>query len=116
MKAKGSSDVCYITFDMEKTLPLPKLSIGNAFYLCQIWVYNVGVHVVQEKENKAYFNVWLEDKAGRGCEEVGSSILAFLEASKISSGRLVAWSYRCMGQKFLHDLPMAIFDRNKVLC
>ena len=31
--AKAESDVHYITFDPEKTLPLPKLSVSAAFYL-----------------------------------------------------------------------------------
>jgi len=44
--AKSESGVHYITFDLEKTLPLPKLSVSTAFYLRQLWVYNLGVHLV----------------------------------------------------------------------
>ncbi len=38
--------IVYLTFDLEKTLPLPKLSVGPAFYLRQLWLYNSGVHVI----------------------------------------------------------------------
>jgi len=40
--------VTYITFDMQKTLPLPKLSTSIAFHLRQIWLSNVGIHLVQK--------------------------------------------------------------------
>lgn len=49
-------------------------------------------------ERRAYFHIWSEDEAGRGCDEVGSSILAFLEASEIKGGQLIAWSDSCSRQ------------------
>jgi len=36
--AKAESKVHYITFDLEKTIPLPKLSVSTAFYLRQLQV------------------------------------------------------------------------------
>jgi len=39
-KAESTEDVFTITFDLQKTLPLPKLT-SVAFYLWQIWLYNV---------------------------------------------------------------------------
>jgi len=96
--AEISENVTYITFDMEKTLPLPKLSTNIAFYLRQIWLYNVGIHVIRKGENRAYFNIWSEDQAGRKAEEVGSAILSFLDAAEINGGHLIAWSDSCAGQ------------------
>ena len=43
--AKHNENVFFITFDLQKTLPLPKLSTGVAFYLRQLWLYNLGVHL-----------------------------------------------------------------------
>ena len=90
--------VHFITFDLQKTLPLPKLSTSVAFYLRQVWLYNLGVHLSSTSANGAYFQVWTEDEAGRGCEEVCSALLTFLEVSGIKDGQLIAWSDSCAGQ------------------
>jgi len=97
-KATEDSNICYITFDIQKTLPLPKLSTIDALYLRQLWLYNVGIHLIQGKESRAYFNIWTEDEAGLGCEEVGSCILAFLQARKELGRQLIAWSDSCLDQ------------------
>jgi len=38
-----------ITFDLQQTHPLPKLSTSKAYYLCQIWLYNLGWWVTGHK-------------------------------------------------------------------
>ena len=43
-QAASEQNVTYITFDLQKTLPLPKLSVGPAFYLRQLWLYNLRIH------------------------------------------------------------------------
>ena len=58
----------FMTYDMEKTMPLPKLSVGEAFYLRQIWLYNVGVHVVSQKREGTYFQIWTEVSSSSGPE------------------------------------------------
>ena len=76
--AQNNSSVTYITFDLEKTLPLPKLSVGEAFYLRQLWLYNSGIHMVREDQpNSAFFHIWTEDEGRRGVREVCSSLLTF---------------------------------------
>ena len=96
--AAEDDDIAYITFDMQKTLPLPKLSTSIAFYLRQLWLYNLGIHLVTKSDNRAYFNIWTEDIAGRGSDEIGSILLAFFDAVPITASRLVAWSDSCAGQ------------------
>jgi len=98
IQAQTTDDVTFLTFDMQKTMPLPKLTTSVAFYLRQLWLYNVGIHVTNSKENKAYFHIWSENEAGRGCEEVGSCILTLLLSSNFKGKRLVAWSDSCAGQ------------------
>ena len=98
MAAQQMDDINFITFDMQKTLPLPKLSTNVAFYLRQLWLYNVGVHHISKDNSQAYFNIWTENESGRGSQEVGSAILAFLDNAKINGGRLIAWSDSCAGQ------------------
>ena len=96
--AAEDDSAAYMTFDMQKTLPLPKLSTSIAFYLRQLWLYNVGIHLVTKTGSQAYFNIWTEDVAGRGSDEVGSTLLAFFDAAPITASRLVAWSDSCAGQ------------------
>lgn len=97
-QAQKESNVFYITFDLEKTLPLPKLSVSTAFYLRQLWVYNCGIHLISKEKSGPHFCVWTEDQAGRGVTEVASSLLAFLQTSQISDGTVIAWSDSCSGQ------------------
>jgi len=97
-RAKSETDVHYVTFDMQKTLPLPKLSTSSAFYLRQIWLYNLGVHYISGSLEKPYFHIWTETEALRGCEEVCSALLVFFDVANISGGSLVAWSDSCCGQ------------------
>lgn len=101
--ARHNEKTLYITFDMQKTLPLPKISTSKAFYLRQVWLYNLGVHSVtaQQQKGKGYFHIWTEDQGSRGPEEVGSSLLAFLENIKEedkSFDHLLAWSDSAGGQ------------------
>jgi len=98
--ARADTNAVYITFDLEKTLPLPKLSCADAFHLRQLWLYNAGVHLISEKKAGAYFHIWTENEAHRGAKEICSSILAFLEISDVCGvdKTLVAWSDSCSGQ------------------
>ena len=95
--ARGSEAVHYITFDLQKTMPLPKLSVSKAFYLRQLWLY-MGIHVISKKKEGCYFHIWTEDAGGCGVKEVLSCLIAFFQVSGISGGRLVAWSDSCGGQ------------------
>ena len=98
-RADARSGHCaFISFDMEKTLPLPKLSVGEAFYLRQLWLYNAGIHLISEHREAAYFQIWTESEGHRGMNEIGSSLLAFLNVANIADTKLVAWSDSCCGQ------------------
>ena len=52
----------YITFDMEKTLPLPKLSAGVVFYLR---LYNAGVHLITKNAEARFLQIWTENEGQR---------------------------------------------------
>ena len=100
-RAQARSGSCvFITFDMEKTLPLPKLNVGEAFYLRQLWLYNTGIHLIQQKGERAFFHIWTEDEGRRGVTEVGSSLLHFIDTAGVSGSdqTLIAWGDSCSGQ------------------
>lgn len=42
--AKSDSSTQVITFDLQQNLPVPTLTHSAMFYLCQLWVYNFGIH------------------------------------------------------------------------
>ena len=48
LMAQKNDDVHYITFDLQKTLPLPRISTGLAFYLHQLWLYNFCIHLISK--------------------------------------------------------------------
>jgi len=98
LRAQSSDDIYMITFDLQKTLPLPKLSTSVAFYLRQIWLYNVGIHLTCKGRSQPYFSIWTEADGGRGCSEISSSILAFVDCNIPKGSQLTALSDSCCGQ------------------
>ncbi|KAK5640934.1 hypothetical protein RI129_009481 [Pyrocoelia pectoralis] len=86
-----------LTFDMEKTLPLPRLTTNIIFYKRQLWLYDCGIH--SGKNNKAVCNLWIEGQAGRGAQEVGSCIKKYVKNNVPETvKRLILWSDSCGGQ------------------
>lgn len=99
--AVEKENVHYMTFDLEKTLPLPKMSTSIAFYLRQLWLYNFGVHYTSSGKPKgeAFLHLWTENEASRGSEEVGSCLLSFFDDLETTGDeKLVTWSDSCAGQ------------------
>ncbi|XP_047518759.1 uncharacterized protein LOC125058680 [Pieris napi] len=96
-KAKVDESFECITFDMEKTLPLPRIPTNVVFYKRQLWLYNCGVHV--SSTNEGYCFIWVEGEAGRGAQEVGSCLIKFIkEIMRPNVERLSLWSDSCGGQ------------------
>ncbi|KAL4713410.1 hypothetical protein ACJJTC_010395 [Scirpophaga incertulas] len=95
--SKTSEDIECITFDMEKTLPLPRLQTNLIFYKRQLWFYNLGVH--SGHTGQSYCYTWVEGVAGRGAQEVGSCLMKHIrENVKPSVKHLILWSDSCGGQ------------------
>lgn len=92
---------CYITMDLQQTMPLPKLSTNKAFYLRQMWYYNFGVHCVTSSESVPYFFNWTEDMANKGSVEIASCLYRFCHLLKDQNEditHLIIWSDSCAGQ------------------
>lgn len=86
-----------LTFDLEKTLPLPRIPTNVVFYKRQLWVYNSGIHVAST--DTGYCNVWVEGEAGRGAQEVGSCLIHHIDNFLDPTVEdLILWSDSCGGQ------------------
>lgn len=98
--ASKDEKVCYITVDLQQTMPLPKLTTSKAFYLRQIWFYNLGIHVVTTEGQKSVMQTWTEDIAGRGSAEVVSCLWNFVQTCENvkTKEQLTVWSDSCSGQ------------------
>ncbi|KAH9628494.1 hypothetical protein HF086_017320 [Spodoptera exigua] len=95
--AKDDPTIETITFDLQKTLPLPRIPTNIVFYKRQLWVYNLGIHT--GSNDQAHCNVWVEGEAGRGSQEVGSCLIKHItERLKDGVEILFLWSDSCGGQ------------------
>lgn len=95
--AKEQNEYECLTFDLEKTLPLPRIPTNIVFYKRQLWVYNAGVH--SGSENRGYCYVWAEGTAGRGAQEVGSCLVKHINENVSGEVKhLILWSDSCGGQ------------------
>lgn len=100
-KPSMEKNTCYITMDLQQTMPLPKLSTSKAFYLRQMWYYNFGIHCVTASGTKPFFMHWTEDVAKRGSIEIASCLFRFCQQLKETHkniDHLIIWSDSCAGQ------------------
>ena len=89
-------DYYVLTFDLQKALAFPKLSTSVAYYKRNMYVYNLGVHVCNNK--KSYMYVWPETEGSRGSQEIGSCIIKHLTGHASNAKHIVMYSDSCGGQ------------------
>ena len=66
-----------LCMDLQKVLPCPKLSVGEAFYRRKLSIYNFCIHDL--KTEKSHMFLWSETTARRGASEILSCLNKFLE-------------------------------------
>lgn len=94
--AASNPEIETLSFDLEKTLPLPRIPTNIIFYKRQLWLYNFGIHA--GSNNRTICNVWLEGEAGRGAQEVGSCLRTYCANNMRGIRSLILWSDSCGGQ------------------
>jgi hypothetical protein len=68
-----SSDVDMFMFDLQQSLPTPKLAPNIfSFYKRQMWTNNLGIHDCLNE--KGYMYMWPESIASRGSQEIASCL------------------------------------------
>lgn len=87
-------------FDFQKTLPTPKLSVGQQFYLRLLWTYIFGVYSASCNVMIAF--MWHEMLAKRGANNVVSCLSHFIFKTKLGrtgAKRCIWWADNyCPGQ------------------
>ncbi|XP_063232506.1 uncharacterized protein LOC134536634 [Bacillus rossius redtenbacheri] len=94
-KAAIEGKCSVLTFDLQKTIMLPKVPTGVVYYKRQLACYNLGIHNCAT--SKGTMHLWHEGVAGQGPDEIGSCLLKYLSTFP-SMERLVLWSDSCGGQ------------------
>lgn len=94
--AQTDEELEVLTFDLQKTHPLPNIPTNIAYYSRQLNLFNLGIHVGSKKQG--IFNVWQENEGSRGTQEVGSCLKKQIEKIKAPVKKLILWSDACGGQ------------------
>lgn len=95
-----------ICFDLQQTLPTPKLEVGVAYYKRKLWTYNFCIHDVKKNESSMY--VWDEVTAKRGSLEIVSCLKHYIDnhcSEHIQ--QLILFSDNCPGQN--KNINMVLF-------
>lgn len=88
---------CVLTFDLQRTLPLPCLPTSVAYYKRKLWFYNLGIY--DEIRKQSYNYVWVESTASRGADEVGSCLIYhFRNFISKETNNIILNSDACGGQ------------------
>ena len=97
LAAKIDDTLDVITFDLQKTLPVPYLTTNEVYYKRQLSVFNLGIH--STKTDTGHMYMWHEGIASRGPNEIGSCLLDYCRhVDKHGIHRLIAYSDSCGGQ------------------
>jgi hypothetical protein len=72
-EAKYDETKKVLILDVQKTLPTLSLSTSVAYYKHQMWTFNLGI--LDSVTLAGYMNVWSENLASRGAQEIGSCLL-----------------------------------------
>lgn len=96
-ESEENQEILCITFDMQKTQPLPYLNTSVAFYKRQMWLYNLGIS--DRGIKKSTMCVWTEVEGRKGSNEVASSLYKFLLGKDLTRLKEIhSFSDACGGQ------------------
>ncbi|MPC67956.1 hypothetical protein E2C01_062143 [Portunus trituberculatus] len=77
LAANDDGDCRVICFDLQQTLPVPRISTNIAYYKRKLWMYNLYIHDL--KANKSKFYVWDEVNGGQGSVEIVACLNRWIE-------------------------------------
>ena len=83
------------SFDLQKALPYPKLSVSITYYKPNMYVLNEGFH--NNHDGKVFMYVWDKITASRGLQEIPSCCLRHLQ-NVTTQNHVIAYSDMSTGQ------------------
>ena len=95
-KHSGDEDTLGCCFDLQQTLPTPKLSTNVAYYKRKLWTYNLGIYNMKTRIGTMY--VWDEVTARRGSVEIASCLTHWVENNHSDEVNLILFLDNCAGQ------------------
>lgn len=88
-----------VTFELERTLPLPHLNTGEVYYLRPLHAFNFEIHSYKHGGEKVCMNLWYETMGARGSREVTSCLYQYFTNNiPISATKLILFSDCCGDQ------------------
>lgn len=94
--AKTDPELEAMSYDMMKILLMPRLTTSIVYYLRQLILFNLGIHI--GSSGKGRFNIWQENEASRGTQELGSCLKKYINNIIAPVKNLILWSDSCGGQ------------------
>jgi hypothetical protein len=96
-KESASNIKVCAAMDLEQVLTVPKLSVGSAYYLRKLNMYNLTFYNLGTKDGTCY--MWTEAEAGRGANEVASALYHWLcDQDTNGAQHTILYSDTCGGQ------------------
>uniref|UniRef100_A0A2S2NJY1 DUF7869 domain-containing protein n=2 Tax=Schizaphis graminum TaxID=13262 RepID=A0A2S2NJY1_SCHGA len=93
-------------YDLQAVLPTPRGEVSVFYYKSKLSTYNFTISDIVRKESFCY--VWNEGEAKKGVNEIGTSIIKFLQSEcNIGKTEVIFYSDNCAGQnknKFITSL------------
>lgn len=114
--AKTDTELEVLPYDMQKIFTLPRVPTSISYYKRQLNLYNFGIHIGSSGKGK--MNLWTEDEASKGTQEVGSCLKLHIDSITRPIKKLILWSDSCGGQNRsikLVLMMMYILDNHETL-
>lgn len=105
-------NVYVASFDLQKALAFPRLTTSVAYYKRNMYVYNLGIHIMHSRYGVMY--MWDETQASRGSQEIASCLVKHIKLYASEFKHIILYSDCCGGQN--RNIKVALTLMKLVSC